>query len=151
MSRRIESKLCWALITGSLVGALAGCASATDDGETDGSDETATQEDELWRSWRGRRPVPAQGGAGGTSGGGSATGGSLATGGRTLVDVSGGCDVCARAQACCTEVKAGALCTFSESTCESMQPASREGYLTACKTLLQTVAQSRSSLPSACR
>ncbi|HEX6273305.1 MAG TPA: hypothetical protein VFZ53_09700 [Polyangiaceae bacterium] len=132
------------------MGALAGCASAADEGETDWSGETATQEDELWRSWRERRRLPPPEGTGGTGTGGIVTGGSTATGGRKTVDVSGECEVCARAQACCNEVNGGSLCTFSESTCESMKPESRPGYLQSCKTLIQTVAQSRSSIPNAC-
>jgi hypothetical protein len=147
MKRPIESSLRWALIGASLTALLVGCSGVDGEGEAEWSGDVATHEDELWRGkWR-RAPHGAGTGAGGAATG---TGGSVSAGGR-VVDVSGDCEVCARAQACCTSVQAGALCTFSEPTCESLGSVARDAYVNSCRTLIQTVASVRTTLPAACR
>jgi hypothetical protein len=140
----------------SLSALVAGCA-GVDDGSDDGaisSENTASSGDELRRGvwFRHRFPPPrdagtGSGGSGGTSG--SGTGGAGANGGDDGPAAS--CAVCAKAQSCCTTIQAGALCTFSSVTCDSLATSARDGYVTACLTFLDTVSSVRTSLPDSCR
>ena len=147
MTRSIESTLRFALLTGTAM--LAACAGASDDGETDWSGDSATHDDELRRAWRARRSVPAPTDSGIVDTG-RADGVGNPGGGR-IVDVSGGCAVCARAQACCNEAQGGELCTFSATTCAALEPAASAAYIESCKVLIQTVASVRTTLPASCR
>jgi hypothetical protein len=132
-----------------------GCAGA-DDASSDApisSEDTASSQDELVRRgvwFRHRFPPPRDAGAatGGASSGGTA--GTSGSGARGSDDVAS-CAACSKAQDCCLAVEAGALCTFSQATCESLAPSAREGYLSACAVLLDTVRSVRTSLPDSCR
>jgi hypothetical protein len=149
MTRSIESTLRFAFATSALAGTLFACAGATDDAETDWSGDTATHEDELRRSWRARRALPSPPDAGVVDPAPRSDGVGNPGGGR-IVDVSGSCEVCARAQACCNEAQGGALCTFSAPTCEALEPAARAAYVENCKVLIQTVSSVRKVLPASC-
>jgi hypothetical protein len=155
MTRSIRTSL--GFFTSATVAAVfAGCA-GTDGGSdygADSSEDTASSKQELVRRgvwFRHRFPPPRD--AGVANGGSSAGGGTAGTtgSGANGSDDDASCSVCAKAQACCTAVQAGALCTFSQATCESLAPSARVGYLQSCAVLLDTVRSVRSELPSSCR
>jgi hypothetical protein len=151
-----------------------GCAGVDDSQTNDGTelqDQSATREQEISTRllpWRYRHRIPiGRGGAdnsgvntGGTSSSGASTGGmnaggsSATTGGSTGIDGPSGtadCKVCATANACCDSVSGGPLCTFDAGTCESLEPVAQAAYINGCKTLITTVKQARSSVPSTCQ
>lgn len=139
----------------------AGCGGVDpENGEAaDADGNVTTNQDELaWKSswWRHRLAPAASGGAGNTSGAGNGTsgsGGAVSAGAGNVapVDPDAGCEICARANACCEGVDGGALCTFSAQTCSAMDSVRKEAYVEGCKTLLQTILSVRTELPSACR
>jgi hypothetical protein len=151
MTRSIRTSRCFVVSSTFLVVVAAGCA-GVDDGSGDGaipSDDTASSEEELVRrgTWFRHRFPPPSRDAGAATGGASAGGGSAGTSGDTVAS----CAVCSKAQACCSAVQAGALCTFSEATCEALATSARAGYVSSCLTLIDTVRSVRTSLPDSCR
>ncbi|HEY3499714.1 MAG TPA: hypothetical protein VGK73_33715, partial [Polyangiaceae bacterium] len=67
------------------------------------------------------------------------------------VDANAGCEICARANACCSDVGGGPLCSFDTATCSSMDSTRKAAYVNGCKTLLATILSVRKSLPNSCR
>jgi hypothetical protein len=157
MTRSIRTSL--GLVMGaSLLAVFAGCA-GIDDGSDDGaisSEDTASSGEEVRRGvwFRHRFPPPRDAG---TANGGSSAGGTSGSGGSGTGangsddDAAATCAVCSKAQACCTTVQAGSLCTFSAATCESLATSARAGYVSSCLTLLDTVRSVRTSIPDSCR
>jgi hypothetical protein len=141
-----------------------GCGNIDDvDVDVDGvvTDEVATASNAL-RSHRYRHPPRGggtpTGGATGGSPGNTASGGSSGSTGTGSPGTGGtsvaGCDVCAKANACCLAVNGGALCSYSATTCSTVAAASRSPYINACLTLItQTVAAhqaAKAAPPAAC-
>jgi hypothetical protein len=165
MKRSLASSLGIALSSSLLALASTGCAGDGEvrDDEADGLDSVATHGDQLTRSyWRSRHRVVSRpdggtdpgttAGTGGGTGTGGSTGGSAGTGdGTGDGDAATECAVCEQASACCTDVDAGSLCTFSAVTCASLAPSARDAYVVSCKTLLNTVASVRTAMPASCQ
>jgi hypothetical protein len=125
-------------------------------GDVDGvaSDDAGAETDAL-RGHHGHHPLKGStagsstGGATSTIGGAtsatggatSATGGSPGmTGGTSSSGVSSSsCSICATTQSCCLSVDAGALCTFSADTCESLDPLRQSYYASDCLMVLRTI------------
>lgn len=166
MTHSITSSLGMVLTCGFLTSISTACAGDGEvrDAEADGLDGVAPQGEALTKSWRSRhRSVPHPGGALAGSGGasqqpgvGDATGGGGVAGASRHDAGSGSgdvrdCAVCAKANACCTDIQAGALCTFSVATCASLEPVARQAYVVNCKTLIDTVVRARTQSPSSCQ
>ena len=106
---------------------LGGCG----DGLTEEDEATVTNTDDLRRrgSWRPRPTTPPPGGAAGQSG-------------QQPGAVTGSCDVCAEAKACCNEVtNHGPLCTYDATYCATLDDVRRAAYINACKTLKTVTVQ----------
>lgn len=134
--------------------ALTACASGQDS-STSGSpvvedDPTPAKASAEFR----HRPRFSTGGASstGSTGGSSNTGGSANSGdaGPSTAD----CGICAKANDCCNALGAGALCTFSATTCSTLSAASQASYANNCKSLLVTVTSAWATVnatpPQAC-
>lgn len=145
--------------SGLLAVIVIGCGGQADEptAEADPSGDVVAEDEELrhWRRpWRPRPPgtggtdvvTPPKGGSSGT---GQGSGGASGSGGAPTGNVD--CDICATAQACCNTVSGGPLCTFSVSTCESLDDVRRAGYVKGCRTLLDTTRRAWKSPPSTCR
>lgn len=134
------------LVVSSVFVALAlGCADAAVESEdVSPPADTAEQDDELRRRAYWRRHVPSARDVPDSS-----TGGSSSTGGPS--DNASGCEVCTKAVACCNAVGGGHLCTHSETTCESLESTAQAAYVSACRMLIETVKDARTSPPAACR
>jgi hypothetical protein len=151
MTRSIRTSLGFVMSL-TLLWACAGIDDGSDDGVIS-SEDTASNDEALRRGvwFRHRFPPPRDAGA--ATGGASAGDGSAGTNGSgaTGNDDVESCAICSKAQACCTTIQAGALCTFNAATCESLEPSARAGYLQSCGVMLETVRSVRTSLPDSCR
>lgn len=129
-------------------------------GETDfdnvGTESLGTESEALRGQRWYRSPRGGTGGSSTTGGTAPSTGGSASIGGTTSSSgsQSPSCSICATTQSCCEAVNAGALCTFSEDTCESLDPLRKTYYARHCLMVLRTTISAQTmrqrAAPAAC-
>ena len=139
------------VMLGGLV-AMPGCGTE-EDALDDGDDLGAVSDDLRFRRHHHRRDA---GGTSGTTGGGTGgiTGGATAGtngGGSGVTGGAATCDICTKANQCCTVVSDG-VCSFDAATCAAMAPAARDAYINACLVSLNTTKTAwKGAPPSECR
>jgi hypothetical protein len=132
---------------------VVGCLGARE-GEDDAVGDPSLNGDIAFRPHRRIQGINGAAGiAGGPTGIGGGTAGTTgAEGNIATPGVAVGCDVCAKAQQCCSVVTGqGPLCTFSATTCAAMIPVARDAYVRRCLSFLDTTATAMSTPPPECR